>query len=226
MILEQQSVSTGYLPQHKYKSNFLDYYREYVKNNKRPGNRHLEGSLQHFITFLKKQHLSPIEVTENLSNRFRQYLLDHFNGDTRANYFARFKRVIKAATKDGYFRVNPAEDVAARSNSNKKRKENIEADEYLKLLQTPCINNEIRDAFIFCLYQGLRWCDVKPLRWNNIKKNAIAIIITQEKTLVPHSIELHPIAKTILDRRRERINRTLQTVLFFVCPPMMALIKL
>jgi hypothetical protein len=109
LILEQQSAGTNFIPQHKFKANFLDYYIEYVKKNNRAGNRHLSGSLQHFRNFLKKDFIPPIDVNENLCKRFRQYLLDRFSGDTPANYFARFKWVMKAATKDGYYRYNPAE---------------------------------------------------------------------------------------------------------------------
>jgi hypothetical protein len=59
-------------------------------------------------------------------------LLDNFNGDTPANYFGRFKRVIKAATREGYFRNNPAEDLASKSNPNKKLKDHVESSEYIK----------------------------------------------------------------------------------------------
>jgi hypothetical protein len=68
--------------------------------SKQEGNRHLEGSFAHFKNFLKKDFLSPIDVTENLCERFRKYLLDKFNGDIPANYFSRLKRVVKAASKE------------------------------------------------------------------------------------------------------------------------------
>jgi len=70
--------------------------------------------------------------------------LDRFNGDTPANYFSRFKKVIKAATKQGYFRINPAEDLAAKGNRNKARKDHLESAEYIRLLETPCLNNEVK----------------------------------------------------------------------------------
>jgi hypothetical protein len=78
--LERKAIGTGIIPTHKFKANFLDYYEEFVKDNKQEGNRHLEGSFTHFKNFLKKDFLSPIDVTENLCERFRKYLLDKFNG--------------------------------------------------------------------------------------------------------------------------------------------------
>lgn len=206
LTLERQAIGTGIMPSHKFKANFLDYFSEYVENNKQYGNRHLEGCFTHFQKFLGKRFLSPLDVTENLCERFRKYLLDKFNGDTPANYFSRLKRVIKAATKEGYFRINPAEDVAAKSNKNKKRKAFLEVEEYIALLKTPCLYPEIKEAFIFCCYTGLRWCDIRILDWSYLQGNDLVFYIYQEKTKVEHRITLHPIAKAILEMRRKRLG--------------------
>ena len=58
--------------------------------------------------------------------------MDKYTGETTANYFLYFKQVIKAGTKDSYWRYNPAEDVSSRKNPVAKLKENLEADEYIK----------------------------------------------------------------------------------------------
>jgi integrase len=204
LTLERQAAGTGFIPSHKIKSNFLDYYSEYVKNNKREGNRHLQNSLDHFKAFLKKDFISLIDVNENLCIRFRQYLLDNFTGDTPANYFARFKRVLKAATKEGYYRVSPADDVTAKSNSSVRLKEHLEANEYIQLLKTPCLNSDIQEAFILSCYSGLRWIDNKKLEWLHVRGDQLTTRIIQKKTAKPVVITLHPIAKAILDRRRSR----------------------
>ncbi|RYG30939.1 MAG: hypothetical protein EOO01_36065 [Chitinophagaceae bacterium] len=182
LILEQQSTGTGYIPSHKFKANFLDYYEEYVRKNKRAGNRHMEGSLRHLKTFLNADYLNTVEVTENFCKRFRQFLLDKFTGDTPANYYARFKWVIRSATKEGYFRYNPAEDIKTKSNPSKKLKANLEVDEYLKLITTPCLNAEVREAFIFSCYTGLRYVDVKSLLWSDMKGSSLTTRIIQHKT--------------------------------------------
>jgi Phage integrase SAM-like domain len=92
LSLDRQAIGTAVLPAHRLKANFLDFYEDFVRNNRQIGNRHLEGSLLHFKSFLKKKYLSPIAVTEELAAQFRKYLLDRFNGDTPANYFSRFKK--------------------------------------------------------------------------------------------------------------------------------------
>lgn len=204
LFLESQSSGTGYIPSHKFKSNFLDYYSEFVKNNKRIGNRHLENSFTHFKTFLKKDFISPIDITENLCIRYRQYLLDNFTGDTPANYYSRFKQVIKAATKEGYYRVNPVEDLKAKSNPSIHLKENLEVEEYIKLLKTPYINQDLQEAFILSCYTGLRWVDVKYLKWADINGELLTTRLIQKKTGKPVIISLHWIARAILDNRRKK----------------------
>ncbi len=158
--------------------------------------------------FTGKKAITPVDISETLSLRFRQYLLDRLNGETPACCFARYKRVLKAATKDGYFRHSPSEDIAAKANKNKRLKENLEADEYLQLLNTPCINYEVREAFILCCYTALRWCDVKVPDWKDIRGDQLKTKIIQGKTGEPLAITLHPIAKAILEKRSKKLATT------------------
>ncbi|HEX9509465.1 MAG TPA: phage integrase SAM-like domain-containing protein [Puia sp.] len=71
LLLEQQAIGSGFIPAHKFKANFLDYYQEYVAKNKRKGNRHRSNSLTQFRLFLKSDFISAIDITENLCKRFR-----------------------------------------------------------------------------------------------------------------------------------------------------------
>jgi len=211
MILDSQSTATGYIPQHKYKTNFLDYYEEFVKLNRRYGNRHLECSLLILREFANKPVLPPSEITENFCTRFRQFLLDKFNGETPMNYFGRFKRVLKAATKEGYYRHSPAEDVKAKTNRNVTIKDIIEKHEYHNLIQTNCSNPEIRKAFLFSLYTGLRWADIQPLQWSSIRDESKTFKIFQKKTGVPLERPLHQFARYIIGERKEGLVFKLPT---------------
>lgn len=203
LLLERQAIGSGFIPTHKFKANFIDFYQEYVTDNVRKGNRHLPSSLKQFKLFLKADFISPIDITEELCKRFRQYLLDRFTGDTPANYFARFKWVVRAATKKGYFRNNPTEEVKARTNPSKTLKENLESEEYPKLLNTPCLNEAVKDGFIFSCYTGLRYVDAKALDWKDIKGDQLTTRMIQAKTGKPVVLCLHPIAKAILEKRKK-----------------------
>jgi len=203
LIIESQAVGTGFIPKHKFKTNFIDYFEEYVKLNKRDGNRHLSNSLTQFKAFVENDFVSPVDITHNYCKRFRQYLLDKFTGETPANYYARFKWVVTAATSDGYFRTNPSEKISAKPNPSVSLKDHLEVEEYIELLRTPCLNQEVQDAFILSCYTGLRWIDVKRLRWEDINGVVLTTRIIQKKTGQPVTLTLHPIAQSILKRRKD-----------------------
>lgn len=205
-ILEKQALGSGFIPSHKFKANFIDYYSEYVKVNQRKGNRHLKYSFVHFKKFVAKDFISPLDITENFCKRFRQYLLDHHTGETPGGYYARFKWVVNAAQKDGYFRINPTENVFAKCNPSIRLKENLESDEYIKLLHTPCLNREIKSAFLFCCYTGLRFVDVKQLEWKDVKGSILTTRIIQAKTGRLVTLTLHPVAREILGTRKQITN--------------------
>src|SRR4051794_20812595 len=52
--IDQQAIGSAFIPAHKFKANFLEYYEEYVKLNARKGNRHLANSLAQFKLFIKR----------------------------------------------------------------------------------------------------------------------------------------------------------------------------
>ena len=222
LTIEQQAIGSSFIPNHKFRTNFLDYFAEYVRQNRRSGNRHVEGSLRHFKIFLGKDFISPIDITENLCKRFRQYTLEHFKGETPACYFSRFKWVLKAATKDGYFRHSPAEDVKCKVNPCIKLKENLEIDEYLALLSTPCLNEEVKEAFIFCCYTGLRYVDADHMRWGEYQSGKLTTRMIQAKTKQPVILTLHPIAKAILEKRRNSCRDSSPSGLVFRVPSLNA----
>jgi integrase len=203
LTIEQQSTGTPFIPVHKFKNNFLDYYAQFAQNNEKE-KKHLHKSLDAFKRYILKPQISPIEITENFCSRFRTYLLEKFNGATPSNYFGAFKRVVKVATKEGYFRNNPAEDLKRKSNPPAQLKEFLEADELVRLIDTPIKDIDIRDAFIFCCYTGLRFCDVKALKRKQIKGEQLVTTIIQAKTQEPVQITLHPMVKTIMDERRKK----------------------
>jgi integrase len=206
LTIEMQAVGTGFIPKHKFKANFIDYFEEYVKLNRRKGNRHLENSLKQFRAFVETDFIAPVDITYNFCKRFRQYLLDKYRGETPGNYYARFKWVLNAATRDEYYRVNPTENIVSKSNPSARLKEFLEVEEYIELLKTPCLNREVQEAFILSFYTGLRWADVKKLQWKDITGSVLVTRIIQQKTGFPVTLTLHPIARAILRRRENQFR--------------------
>jgi integrase len=203
MVLDLQAISNGSMPHYKLKKNFLDFYEDFVTKNNKHGNRSLACSLSQFRKFIETEFgnfISPIDISENLCERFRNHLLDALNGETPADYFMRFKRVVKAAKKQGYFRENPAEDVKAKAHPSG-IKEVLTVEEYRTLIHSYCSNYEVKKAAVVSMYTGFRWCDVKPLQWWQIKEKTI-LLRKQSKTGVPLEVPLHPVVKAIIGERK------------------------
>jgi len=95
-----------------------------------------------FEKFINRTVISPTEITEDLCKQFRQYLLDQLTGETLQNYFTRFIE-------------NPTEGISAKANPQIAFKEIVEVEDDYAFLATPCCNEELSHAFIFCLYTGL-----------------------------------------------------------------------
>jgi integrase/recombinase XerD len=208
LLLEFQSGGTGYIAPHKLNQNFFDYYEDYVEKYRREGNRHLENSLKAFKTFFGKSYLLMTDIDESLCEQFRDHLLKTYNGETPANYFFRFRRVLKAATKQGFYKINPATDVKAKTKPGRK-KEVLTLEEYKRLMNVYCANHEVKKAAIFCLYTGLRWVDVKTLKWDCIKTKTVKIV--QVKTGFELEIPLHNAALEILGDRKNGLVFQLPT---------------
>ena len=68
--------------------------------------------------------------------------------------------------------------------ANKLTKDVLSIDEIQQLIATHYTgeNPNIRRAFIFCLYCGLRWCDVKDLTYSNVDFANKLLRFEQSKT--------------------------------------------
>lgn len=59
-----------------------------------------------------------------------------------------------------------------------------------------------RDAFVFCCYSGLRYSDLRGLRWADVHADHISVVT--RKTLTPLRVELNAHTRALLGRRKPR----------------------
>lgn len=200
-LLKLGAQKIGIAPRTIQKNNFFEYYEEYVRFNQRPGNRHLSNSLIHFKEFVKKEYqkekLKPSEIDEKMCLRFREYLLKRFKGETPANYFARFKKVVASAYKDGYFDKNPTDEIASKANPRKPKDILESEEEFLALINAPCKDIEVKRAYTFSLYTGMSWVDVYNLTYDKIKGDSL--LYQRGKTQQYAPVPLHKTALKVLD---------------------------
>jgi integrase/recombinase XerD len=172
--------------------NFLDYYQTYLDNYTKKDKRNIKLSLSRFKDFLRdtpdysiyKDCIKPSEITPDIITAFTEYLQSRSTGEGAKTLYQRFKKVIWYAIRHDVILKNPCDGITIKSDINVLRKDILSLDEIQTLIQTH-YNKEsknIRKAFIFCLYTGLRWCDVKDLTFRNVDYSNKFLKFEQNKT--------------------------------------------
>jgi len=123
-------------------------------------------------------------MTDDLMAEFVEFLQEKHQGEGARTYYMRFKKVVKAAYKDGVLKSFPGEHVVCRIDNKVLRKDVLSADEVTKLISTHYRgeNPEIRRAFIFTLYTGVRLVDTRELTYRNIDYSNKRLAFEQSKT--------------------------------------------
>lgn len=172
--------------------NFHDWYAGYVSVYTKTDKGKISRAGELFVEFLKAtpgyaifaKRIKPEQLTKEMMQGFTDYLQAHFNGETPHTLYQRFKKVIKAAVDKDVIRKNPCNGVSIKVDKNKLTKDVLSIEEVTKLVATHYNreNPDIRRAFIFCLYCGLRWCDVKDLTYGNVDFANLVLRFEQSKT--------------------------------------------
>jgi site-specific recombinase XerD len=111
-------------------------------------------------------------------------LQNRFRGEGPFTLYGRFKKIFKRAVEEDVLRKNPCNGVTITIDKNTLKKDILSVDEVQQLIATTYDgqNPNIRRAFIFCLYAGLRWCDVKDLTFANVDYSNKLLQFEQNKT--------------------------------------------
>lgn len=129
--------------------------------------------------------MQPGDVDTLMVTRFKDYLVANSDGEGAATTFARFRKIIAAAVAEGVLNTNPCDGVKRPPvDKNGITKDVLTAEEISALVgcHYDGENPEIRRAFLFSLYTGIRWVDVRELRFSNVDYQASSIKFTQKKT--------------------------------------------
>lgn len=172
--------------------NFLDYFQSYIDKYTKKDIRMVEIALKRFKDFLNDtqeynkfaKRIKPEQITKDMVEAFTEYLQSRSVGEGAKSIYARFKKVIKYAIEHDVILKNPCTGIVIKVDDQILRKEVLSLDEIQCLINTHYEheNPNIRRAFIFCLYCGLRFCDVKDLTFANVDFANKLLKFEQNKT--------------------------------------------
>ena len=172
--------------------NFLDYFKAYIDKYTKKDIRMVEVALNRFKDFLRdtpeynkfEKQIKPGQITKDMVRDFTDYLQSRSRGEGARSIYARFKKVIKYAVEHDVMAKNPCDGISIKVDDQQLKKEVLSEEEIAQLIATHYEhqNPNIRRAFIFCLYCGLRYCDVKDLTFANVDFSNKLLKFEQNKT--------------------------------------------
>ncbi|MCM1554943.1 MAG: site-specific integrase [Bacteroides sp.] len=172
--------------------NFLDWCRAYCDSYTKKDKRVISLSIDRFKDFLREkpeyerfsQRITPNMVTKEMMVKFADYLQQRSKGEGAHTLFLRFKKIVKNAVEKDLFAKNPCDGVVIRIDKNAIKKDILSQDEIMQMINTHYRNEngEIRRAFVFSLYTGLRFCDVNQLTFAAVDTANRMLRFDQSKT--------------------------------------------
>jgi integrase/recombinase XerD len=184
---------------------FVDYFENWLKRYPNKDIRLARACYAHFLHYLDTceypRTLSSKKITPEFARGFKRYLEQHLNGETPNNYFQKFIKLCNDAAEVGIFHKSPIKGIPNKRPEGLK-KAILSLDEIARLKDATCPHQEVRRAFLFSLNTGLRWVDVKGLRWRDIDGDVLRLF--QAKTRREVVVFLNKTAISLLGERRHR----------------------
>lgn len=183
-VIDKSDLQTGV--------DFYVFYEDYIDTYTKKDKKHVGRAIKYFKEYLggirKYRHLTKRlacnDITKTMVEGYASYLLNRFKGEGPHTTFARFKKVVKRAVEEGAMIKNPCDGVTVKCDTGQLKKDTLTQDEILKLIGTHYEgeNAEIRRAFIFCLFTGIRGCDVRSITFRNVSFDDRILKFNQRKT--------------------------------------------
>lgn len=171
---------------------FYEFYEDYMQVYNKKDKKHIKRGIRYFKEYLGSirrykhfvQRIECKEITRTMIEGYTVYLQNRFTGEGPHTVYARFKKVIKRAFEEGLMPKNPCAGISIKCDTGQLKKDTLTQDEITKLIATHYAkeNKEVRRAFIFSLFTGIRGCDVRELTFQNISFDDKTLKFYQRKT--------------------------------------------
>lgn len=208
-LLELQRKQHNFKPPEKQGANFIEFFKKLKEE--RPNDRSTWYCTLRKLEQFSNEHLLFFDIDEEWLKRFQQYLLSEVAGITAFHYYANVRQALRKAVKDKIISESPAENIPGLKKPETKR-EYLTLSEIKKLIRTKCNNSEVKDAFLFSCFTGLRYSDVKNLKWSNIRENKIEF--RQQKTGSLEYLPLAESAKNLLNKKGFKAKKNSDDCIF------------
>lgn len=161
---------------------------------------YITGCIRYLKRYQNGETIQLVQITPQFINGFQQFLLHgtKLSATTAYDYAKAVRMAMRKAVRENILVKNPAESVKSLPEPETDLVF-LNEEELQKLFNTEIgggLGAEIRKAFIFACYTGLRISDIKSLKWGDIESSPLQIIKKQKKT---QRIAYIPLKKTAWD---------------------------
>jgi integrase len=163
---------------------FLTYLEEQAEA--RINNDYIIGCIRYLKKYTDGGTIQLLQITPRWVDGFQQYLLNETNlsPTTAYDYSKAIRMALRKAVNDNILIKNPAAGVKGIPEPETDHVF-LNTAEVQSMADTEIpgkLGGEIRRAFIFVCYTGLRISDIKSLKWGDIELSPLQIIKRQKKT--------------------------------------------
>ena len=170
--------------------NYWEYMQSYSQAYTKADQRMIDAAIRRFRAFICEsypmyaEHLPAQGITKAMVTQFCDFLVKHGKRTGPKSVYARWKKILRAAMDEKIITEDPTKGVRIVVDEEALLKDILSEEEIEKLLATKVVgqNPEVRRAFTFCLFTGIRWCDVKELTYRDIDYSNKLLKFEQKKT--------------------------------------------
>ncbi len=218
---EDELLKSGYgieVKRKKDECDFLSYFQSYIDNYTKKDIRMIQIAFQRFKDFLEatpeyqsySQNIKPSQMDKDMMLTFTEYLKSRSKGEGAKSIWQRFKKVVNHAVEHEVMVKDPTKGISIKVDEVMLRKDVLSQDEIQMLINTHYENENpiIQRAFIFCCITGMRFCDVKELRYSNIDYSNKLLRFEQNKVMghSSNSGVVIPLSETMISLMDEPSN--------------------
>jgi integrase len=152
----------------------------------RENNDYITGCIRYLKKYNNGETIQLSQITPQFIDGFQKYLVNgtKLSPTTAYDYSKAIRMALRKAVRENILIKNPAESVKGLPEPETDLIF-LNATEVQKLADTEIkgeLGAEIKKAFIFACYTGLRISDIKSLKWGDIERDPVQIIKRQKKT--------------------------------------------
>lgn len=148
-----------------------DWLEEYQKDRASKGAR--LGNVARSMTNYARRYNKSItlaQVDSHFILGFIGFLAENVGNTTQKSYLGTFTSALNVAVKKGILQSNPCDRISAedKPKADESRREYLTKEELKRVMGAECSSAQVKGAFLFSCFCGLRISDIRQLRWQDI----------------------------------------------------------